>query len=156
MELSLPLPPSANHYYRRVGRATLISRAGREYRAAVKSALLAMGSPSVTGPLTVLVTVYPPDRRRRDLDNLLKCLLDSLQHGGLYRDDSMIDRIDIRRGQCTPGAGVRGDPRNARLSLQSPYVVDDVSTGRDRRTEAGTVALDPAALDSLFGRKPSK
>ena len=106
MELSLPLPPSANHYYRRVGHATLISRAGREYRAAVKSALLAMGSPSVTGPLTVLVTVYPPDRRRRDLDNLLKCLLDSLQHGGLYRDDSLIDRIDIRRGQCTPGGGV--------------------------------------------------
>jgi len=106
MELSLPLPPSANHYYRRVGRATLISRAGREYRASVKSALLAMGSPSVTGHLTVLVTVYPPDRRRRDLDNLLKCLLDSLQHGGLYRDDSMIDRIDIRRGQCTRGGGV--------------------------------------------------
>ena len=106
MELSLPLPPSANHYYRRVGRATLISRAGREYRTGVKAALLAMGAPSVTGPLTVLVTVYPPDRRRRDLDNLLKCLLDSLQHGGLYRDDSMIDRIDIRRGPCTRGGGV--------------------------------------------------
>lgn len=30
------------------------------------------------------------------------------------------------------------------------------SRGRDRRTQAGTVALDPAALDSLFGRKPSK
>ncbi|GIK54157.1 MAG: hypothetical protein BroJett014_31300 [Planctomycetota bacterium] len=106
MELSLPLPPSANHYYRRVGSATLISRTGREYRAAVKAALLAMGAPSVMGPLTVLVTVFPPDRRRRDLDNLLKCLLDSLQHGGLYRDDSMIDRIDIRRGQCTRGGGV--------------------------------------------------
>lgn len=106
MELSLPLPPSANHYYRRVGRATLISRAGREYRESVKAALLAMGAPSVTGPLTVLVTVFPPDRRRRDLDNLLKCLLDSLQHGGLYRDDSMIDRIDIRRGSCTRGGGV--------------------------------------------------
>lgn len=106
MELSLPLPPSANHYYRRVGRATLISRAGREYRAGVKAALLAMGAPSVTGPITVLVTVFPPDRRRRDLDNLLKCLLDSLQHGGLYRDDSMIDRIDIRRGPRTRGGGV--------------------------------------------------
>lgn len=106
MELSLPLPPSANHYYRRVGRATLISRAGREYRDGVKAALRAMGAPSVTGRLTVLVTVFPPDRRRRDLDNLLKCLLDSLQHGGLYRDDSMIDRIDIRRGPCTRGGGV--------------------------------------------------
>lgn len=111
MELSLPLPPSANHYYRRVGRTTLISRAGREYRAAVKAALLAMGSPSVAGPLMVLVTVYPPDRRRRDLDNLLKCLLDSLQHGGLYRDDSMIDRIDIRRGHCTRGGGVHVEVR---------------------------------------------
>lgn len=106
MELSLPLPPSANHYYRRVGRSTLISRAGREYRRGVKAALTAIGAPSVTGSLAVSVTVYPPDRRRRDLDNLLKCLLDSLQHGGLYRDDSMIDRIDIRRGPLTRGGGV--------------------------------------------------
>lgn len=106
MELSLPLPPSANHYYRRVGRVTLISRAGREYRAKVKEVLLTMGAPSVTGPLTVLVKVFPPDRRRRDLDNLLKCLLDSLQHGGLYRDDSLIDRIDIRRGPPMSGGAV--------------------------------------------------
>ena len=125
MELSLPLPPSANHYYRRVGRATLISRAGREYRAGVKAALLAMGAPSVTGPLTVLVTVYPPDRRRRDLDNLLKCLLDSLQHGGLYRDDSMIDRIDIRRGPCTRGGGVHV----AVLERHSPMDCGAAGTG---------------------------
>jgi len=106
MELSLPLPPSSNHYYRRVGRATLISRAGREYRAGVRAALAAMRTRRMDGRLALVVIVFPPDRRRRDLDNLLKCLLDSLQHGGLYEDDSAIDRIDIRRGPVTRGGGV--------------------------------------------------
>jgi hypothetical protein len=31
MKLTLPYPPSVNHYYRRVGPRTLISREGREY-----------------------------------------------------------------------------------------------------------------------------
>mgnify|MGYP000985260285 FL=1 len=44
------------------------------------------------------MTIYaaPPDRRRRDLDNLLKPLLDALS-GYAYRDDSQIDRLEIVR-----------------------------------------------------------
>ena len=36
------------------------------------------------------VDAYPPDKRRRDLDNIQKSLWDALQHGGAYRDDSQI------------------------------------------------------------------
>jgi hypothetical protein len=31
------------------------------------------------------IIVHPPDRRRRDIDNVQKALLDALQHGGAYR-----------------------------------------------------------------------
>lgn len=106
MDLSLPLPPSANHYYRRVGNATLISREGRRYRQTVSATLAAMRVQRLPGRLWVRVTLYPPDKRRRDLDNALKCLLDALAHGGAYADDSQIDRLDIRRGPVTPGGGV--------------------------------------------------
>jgi crossover junction endodeoxyribonuclease RusA len=40
---------------------------------------------------------FPPDRRRRDLDNLLKPTLDALQHGGVYEDDSQVDLLVVRR-----------------------------------------------------------
>jgi crossover junction endodeoxyribonuclease RusA len=44
------------------------------------------------------VMVLPPDRRRRDIDNCLKSLLDALQHGGAYADDSQIVRLFIEKG----------------------------------------------------------
>jgi crossover junction endodeoxyribonuclease RusA len=47
--------------------------------------------------LGVHVHVGPPDRRRRDLDNTQKALLDSLQHAGVYRDDSQINDLRITR-----------------------------------------------------------
>jgi crossover junction endodeoxyribonuclease RusA len=52
---------------------------------------------------------FPPDRRRRDLDNLLKALLDSIEHAGVYEDDSQIDLLVARRREpLAPGRiGVR-------------------------------------------------
>ena len=90
VEFRLPYPPSVNHYWRRVGQRTLISRGGRAFRAAVCSHLAAQGVRPITGPLVVNIDVFPPDRRRRDIDNCLKSLLDALQHGGVYLDDSQI------------------------------------------------------------------
>ncbi|GGK11548.1 hypothetical protein GCM10008955_00990 [Deinococcus malanensis] len=55
------------------------------------------------GRLSVSITVYAPDRRRRDINNMPKDVLDLLTHGGVYRDDSQIDRLVIQRGAV--GAG---------------------------------------------------
>ena len=98
LTIDLPYPPSVNHYWRRVGTRTLISREGRRYRDRVASILALRRVQPMTGPLAVRVTVHPPDRRRRDLDNAMKALLDALEHGGAYEDDSQIDHLDIRRG----------------------------------------------------------
>ncbi len=104
IELSLPFPPSVNHYWRRVGSRTLVSRTGREYRAAIETLLHSHASSPLLGRLAVEIDVYPPDRRRRDLDNLLKALIDALAHAGLYADDSQIDRLLIeRRGPLAGG-----------------------------------------------------
>lgn len=107
MELKLPYPPSVNHYYRHVGHRTLISRKGREYRQAVAEAvMLQRGSKRLAGPIAVDITVWPPDKRRRDLDNLCKGLLDSLQHAGVYLDDSQIERLTIERMLVATGGSV--------------------------------------------------
>jgi crossover junction endodeoxyribonuclease RusA len=43
------------------------------------------------------VTATAPDHRRRDLDNILKALQDSLQDAGVYNDDHQIDDLRITR-----------------------------------------------------------
>ena len=94
-EFDLPWPPSVNRYYRHVGPRVLISREGRKYRMMTVSRLGGR-CPKQTGPLRVSAEFYPPDARRRDLDNVGgKALLDSLQAAGLFEDDSQIKEIHL-------------------------------------------------------------
>ena len=102
--LDLPYPPSTNRYYRHVGFRTLISREGRTFRTNV-CALLAGGGPRkppVGGRIALCMDAFPPDNRRRDLDNLQKSVLDALQHAGVYEDDSQVDLLLTRRRQVVP------------------------------------------------------
>lgn len=111
MLLNLPWPPSANHYYRYVGYRTLVSREGRMFRRDV-CALLAGGGPRkppAGGRIALAMDAFPPDRRRRDLDNLQKPVLDALQHAGVYKDDSQIDVLVAQRRQVVPGGRLNVD-----------------------------------------------
>jgi crossover junction endodeoxyribonuclease RusA len=49
------------------------------------------------GRLTVWVEAWPPNRRKRDLDNLGKFLLDSLHKAGIIEDDALIDDLRFVR-----------------------------------------------------------
>ena len=103
IELELPLPPSVNHYYRHVGSRTLISREGRAYREKVCAILMALGIRPMTGRLDVQVEIYPPDKRRRDIDNVQKALLDALEHAGAYKDDGQIVKLTIEKRDPVQG-----------------------------------------------------
>lgn len=107
--LILPFPPSVNHYWRHVGAKVLISREGRAYREIVAQSVTrepTLASGPIAGRLAVRVTACPPDRRRRDLDNLAKALLDALGHAGAYADDSQIDWLLIERDEVIQGGRV--------------------------------------------------
>lgn len=103
IQLTLPWPPSVNHYYRWVGSRMLISYEGRCYREAVVRLLRGLSRPPLLDRLQVDIQAFPPDRRRRDLDNAQKALLDAIQHAGVYADDSQIDRLQICRGDPVVG-----------------------------------------------------
>lgn len=104
---TVPFPPSANRAYRNVLGRTLISREGRAYREVVRALLGPAGAPRFTGRIALRMDAFPPDRRRRDLDNLCKLTLDSVQHAGVYEDDSQIDLLIVRRGPVVHGGLVR-------------------------------------------------
>lgn len=95
MEITLPWPPSVNAYWRMFRGRMLISAHGREYRTAVaEQVMMQRGAMHYTAPLKVTIEAWRPDRRKRDLDNLLKAALDSLAHAGVFEDDSQI--VDLR------------------------------------------------------------
>lgn len=98
ISFALPLPPSVNSYWRTWRGRMLISEKGRAYRATVQAECLGYEGFAADKRLAVSVIFNPPDRRRRDIDNICKALLDSLTHAGVYADDSQIDRLTIERG----------------------------------------------------------
>lgn len=105
-EFELPWPPSVNHYYRHVGPRVLISRDGRRYREQVVARFKNDRVAKYTGLVALDIELYPPDNRRRDVDNSLKCLLDTFTHAGLYGDDSQIQRLTITRREPMPPDGL--------------------------------------------------
>ncbi len=108
INLTLPWPPSVNRYYRHVGPKVLISKDGRQYRTAVEREVRRTGSDVKSeARLELLIIASPPDRRRRDLDNILKALLDASEKTGVYQDDSQIDDLAVSRGDVVPGGEVR-------------------------------------------------
>ena len=106
IELELPFPPSVNHYYRRLGPRTLISREGRAYRERVAAILAGRRVRPIRGPIRMRIDVHPPDNRRRDLDNLQKSLWDALQKGGAYQDDSQVVKFEVEKREVMPGGKV--------------------------------------------------
>ena len=104
----LPYPPSVNHYYRHVGPRVLISREGRQYRDIVSAIVSARGIKTFDGDVFLSAVFYPPDRRRRDLDNVGgKVLIDALAFAGLFHDDFQIKRINLEmREPMENGLGV--------------------------------------------------
>jgi len=105
MIVRLPWPPSVNHYWHksRLG-GFHISAAGQAFRRDVFYTVRGYGLPAdwPSGRLSVAISAFPPDRRARDLDNILKALLDALHHGGAIRDDADIDRLVVERGEADP------------------------------------------------------
>lgn len=111
--IALPWSPTVNTYWRavnipKVGVRVLISKEGREYRKTALQWIERQRIPVgvLTGKLAVSITAFPPDRRARDLDNLLKSLLDAIKEAKIIRDDADIDDLRITRGPIRPRGAV--------------------------------------------------
>jgi crossover junction endodeoxyribonuclease RusA len=108
-KLILPFPPSVNTYWRHLSKGplagrTLLSEDGRKYRQAVAKAMVLQCAPGIGDRRVKLdIEARMPDRRRRDLDNVPKALLDALTHAGFWADDSQIDDLRVWRSDRMGG-----------------------------------------------------
>jgi crossover junction endodeoxyribonuclease RusA len=89
VRLELPLAPSTNRLWK-------IGKGGRMYKSPEYTAWLeeagwmikAQTKHQITGPYIIHITATKPDKRRRDLDNLLKSTSDLLVKNKIVEDDS--------------------------------------------------------------------
>jgi crossover junction endodeoxyribonuclease RusA len=96
IQITLPWPPTVNTYWRVFNGRSILSEAGRRYRVAVaEQVLIQRAAKHITQPMRVEIEAFRPDKRRRDLDNLLKAILDGLAHAGVYGDDEQIHDLRI-------------------------------------------------------------
>lgn len=47
------------------------------------------------GDVRVDIALSYPDKRRRDIDNILKPILDAIGHAGIYKDDSQVKELYV-------------------------------------------------------------
>jgi crossover junction endodeoxyribonuclease RusA len=98
IRLELPWPPSVNAMYANVRGRRVKTKEAKKYEKNVSQiCLYNRVNRMFEGAIKVSIDAYPPDRRRRDIDNILKSLLDSIQSGGVYKDDSQIIELSIRK-----------------------------------------------------------
>ena len=99
IRLTLPWPPSVNHYWRNFRVRMVIGAKGRAYRHAVIAAVIEQGvsRDRINCRLAVSIDAYPPDNRRRDIDNINKALLDAIVAAEVIEDDGLIDALSIIR-----------------------------------------------------------
>lgn len=103
VELELPVPPSVNSYWRYGRGRVFIDKAGKKYRQDVALITMHAGVEPLEGDLVMEIDFYPPDRRRRDWDNILKCLCDSLESDekreylGAYHNDNQIVKGTVEK-----------------------------------------------------------
>jgi crossover junction endodeoxyribonuclease RusA len=102
LSVQMPWPPSANRYWRKFRGRMVVSGEARKYIDEISILALSWQVKTFRTRLSLRIIAYPPDKRVRDIDNILKIAIDSLQHAGIYENDGQIDRIYIERGLSHP------------------------------------------------------
>lgn len=96
VEFELPFPTklSVNNLYRYTNSYVYKTKTAKDYQTLVYLKLLKEKKFTVE-KLIFTMEVYPPDKRKRDLDNLLKNVLDSLMYARMFHDDCQIEEIHV-------------------------------------------------------------
>lgn len=116
---NLPMPPSVNHYWAKSVKRTKgryyvhvrLSDIAKKFRNDVVTQVadIAQRHGSIrqhSGRIKAVVTLHGATKRSFDVDNFMKGIGDALTHARVYRDDSQIDELIVKRGEVVEGGRV--------------------------------------------------
>jgi crossover junction endodeoxyribonuclease RusA len=107
INLTLPYPPSGNHMWKKgVDRTYLTDRAKDYYREIWAAAVQQGAIINIDQQVAVECRLYPPDKRRRDLDNAWKVLSDGLTKARVWQDDHLVRSLHLVWMDVEPGGRV--------------------------------------------------
>lgn len=104
IRFELPFPPSVNHTWMRGKGNRLYSctKVKDFHKSASALITIAKSLSSIEFPmksrLSVCIVLNEKDKRKRDMDNYNKSILDACTKNKLWEDDSQIDELIVRRG----------------------------------------------------------
>ena len=105
LDKKIPLfPPSVNTYWRANGKARFITPKGVKFTKDMGYFIPYIMSDK---RLKLEVVFHYPTKRKYDIDNFLKSLLDSLVKNGLCLDDEQFDELHIKRGDVVKGGLIK-------------------------------------------------
>lgn len=94
----LPFPISTNRLYRAVGGSSILSASYRAWKREAGLLIMSQRPQKHIGPVKVTAVLCAPDKRKRDADNSLKCLLDALKDARVIEadDNSIVREVTAR------------------------------------------------------------
>ena len=91
-------PPSVNHYWLGSGTRRYVSKRAVEFKRALAQVAKASGVKPTQNKVSLNIRWGRKDKRHRDIDNILKPILDAL-NGIAYFDDSQVSELFVKKEQ---------------------------------------------------------
>lgn len=102
LRLTIPLPLSTNALYRNLrGKGRVKTDRYRTWLRNAQNEVMTQKRKHYAGDCELRLVAKKPDKRRRDLDNLLKCTQDLLTTCGIVDDDQQFIKVSAEWGDET-------------------------------------------------------
>jgi crossover junction endodeoxyribonuclease RusA len=100
--LTIPFAPTLNHMWGYAGKRKYLKKEVHEFRAKVTEAAIEANA-KINGRLAIFIALYPATKRKFDIDNRVKAILDALQLAGVFLDDEQVDFLWVVRRPVVQG-----------------------------------------------------
>ena len=102
IHLTVPFPPTVNHMWGYAGKRKYLKKEAHEFRRLVQEEAVRTKA-KISGRIAIYIALYAPTKRKYDIDNRIKSLLDACTHAGIWLDDEQVDSIICVRRNVVKG-----------------------------------------------------